>query len=132
MATHDIPPVPPAEPPSAPTQASPNPYASAPPAAYAPGVYATTPAGPPQGLSIASMVTGIVSVLLALVWLGFLPAVAAVVLGHIAQKRQPYAKPFWLTGLITGYVIAGITIVGGVILLFGFLLFIPALSSYSY
>jgi hypothetical protein len=131
MATHDIPPVPPVEQPAAASQASPNPYAATAPAAYEPGVYATA-AGPAQGLSIASMVTGIVSVLLSFVWLGFLPAVAAVVLGHIAQKRQPYAKPFWLTGLITGYVIAGITVVGGLIVVFGLLLFIPALSSYGY
>ena len=35
---------------------------------------------------------------------GFLVSAAAVVLGHIAAKRQRHAKVLWLTGLITGYV----------------------------
>lgn len=72
------------------------------PTAYgAPGSYA-----PPQanGLSIASMITGIVGVLASFGGLGLLPAIAAVITGHMGQKRQPYAKPFWLTGIITGYV----------------------------
>ena len=32
------------------------------------------------------------------------PALAAVITGHLAQKRQPYARGFWMTGLITGYI----------------------------
>ena len=59
---------------------------------------------PPRGLALASMITGIAGLVLAFAGVGFLPAVAAVVLGHIAQRKQPYARPFWLTGLITGYV----------------------------
>lgn len=79
------------------TPTQPNGYAPGQP--YAPGV-----AGPPRGLAIASMITGIAGLVLAFVGVGFLPAVAGVVLGHIAQRKQPYARPFWLTGLITGYV----------------------------
>jgi len=26
-----------------------------------------------------------------------------VITGHMAQRRQPEAKAFWITGLITGY-----------------------------
>jgi len=54
------------------------------------------------------MVTGIGGLLLSIVGIGFLPAAVAVVLGHLAQKKQPYARPLWLTGLITGYVAIGI------------------------
>lgn len=100
---HDqVPPVP---------TASPDPYASVPPQPYAP-----QPAGPAQGLSITSMILGIAGLLLALVSFGFLPAVAAVITGHLAQRRQPWAKPFWLTGLITGYVGVAIGLVTGLFL----------------
>jgi len=75
----------------------------------------TTPIEPPvpvgadaapgeQGLSIASLVLGIAGLLLSFVGFGFFPALAAVITGHMAQKRQPLSRPFWLTGLITGYV----------------------------
>ena len=30
--------------------------------------------------------------------------VAAVILGHLAQRKQPYARGYWITGLITGYI----------------------------
>jgi hypothetical protein len=54
------------------------------------------------------MVAGIGGIILG----GFiLASIAAVVMGHMAQKRQPYAKPFWLTGLITGYIGIGIGLI---------------------
>ena len=121
---------------SAPTAPRPDPY-SAPSAAVTPppgySVPGTGPApaygspaygspgyavAPANGLSIGAMVTGIVGVLASLVSLGFLPALAAVIMGHIAQKRQPYAKPFWLTGIITGYVGVGISLLTGLFFLF--------------
>jgi len=93
----------PAAPPAFPT--APPAYTPAQPDAYAPQQpYAPGVAGPPRGLAIASMVAGIAGLVLAFVGVGFLPAVAGVVLGHIAQRKQPYARPFWLTGIITGYV----------------------------
>ncbi len=64
-----------------------------------------------NGLSIASMILGIVGILGSLIWIGLLPAVAAVITGHMAVKRQPSAKPFWLTGLITGYIGIAITVI---------------------
>jgi hypothetical protein len=69
------------------------------------------------------MVTGIGGLVLWLFGLGFLPSLAAVITGHLAVKRQPYAKAFWLTGLITGYIGAAISLISllffiGAILLF--------------
>jgi hypothetical protein len=143
-----VPPVPPAASPYSPPPAAPA-FSSAPPAygsapteqpnAYA-NPYANPAAGPsnpyavspgpvaPRGLAIASMVTGIASVLFAFAWVGFLPGVAAVILGHIAQRRQPDARPFWLTGLITGYVGILIGLIEGAFIIF---IIIAAMNSGS-
>jgi hypothetical protein len=43
--------------------------------------------------------------------LGFLPALGAVITGHLAARRQPYAKGFWLTGIITGYIGVGLSVI---------------------
>lgn len=96
--------------------AAPPPGYAAPPPGYAPGqayAYAPAAAGPVQGLSIAAMITGIAALFLSFVSLGFLPSIAAVILGHFGQKRQPYARPFWITGLITGYIALGISLIWG-------------------
>jgi hypothetical protein len=105
--------------PSAATSVSP--YAA--PAAPAQQAYVPVPAGPPQGLAIASMVTGLAGLLFSLiaVGFGFLASVAAVVTGHMAQKKQPYAKGFWLTGIITGYI-------GIAISIFFFIVFVVAIA----
>jgi hypothetical protein len=63
------------------------------------------------------MILGIAGVVLGFFGFGFLPALAAVITGHMAQKRQPYARPFWLTGIITGYVGIGLGIIAGLIFL---------------
>lgn len=97
-------------------------YASAP---VPPQPYAPQPAGPAQGLSITSMILGIAGLLLSVVSFGFLPAVAAVITGHLAQRRQPWAKPFWLTGIITGYVGVAIGLVTGLFLVL--VIFFPLL-----
>jgi hypothetical protein len=79
------------------------------PGAY-PSQYAYAPV-PPKGLSIASMVLGIIGVLLSFSYgLGLFPSIAAVITGHMARKRQLWAKGFSLAGLITGYVGIGISV----------------------
>ena len=86
--------------------ASSNPYATPAPgnpyATPAPGTTsAATLAG--KGLSVTSLILGCIGVVLTIVYLGFFPALAAVITGHMAQRRQPAAKAFWMTGLVTGY-----------------------------
>jgi hypothetical protein len=76
----------------------------------------------PKGLAITSMVLGLVGLL----GFGFavLASIGAVVTGHLAQRKQPYAKGFWLTGLITGYIGVGFFVLF-LIFLFGFMLVYP-------
>ncbi|WP_146181283.1 DUF4190 domain-containing protein [Homoserinimonas hongtaonis] len=152
----EVPPVPPAgsapspdEPrlpasgPAAPSSAAsassqptpPPPPASSPPQqSYSP--YASTTASEPKGLSIASMVAGIGGLVLSFAGIGILAAIAAVICGHLAQKREPYARPFWLTGLITGYVGIGLAVLFLLLLLPFVLLFFAGLGggwdSYNY
>src|SRR5690606_14562593 len=107
-------------------QSAPSPYGAAQPAAYGQPVYGQGPYGqpmPPRGLSIASMVCGIVGLVLSFFMVGFLPALAAVILGHIGMKKEPTAKGFSLTGLITGY--AGIALSLIVVLIALAAIFIP-------
>lgn len=73
--------------------------------AYGQPAYGAPTAAKPQTLSIVSMIAGIAGIIFTWVpILGFLASVAAVITGHMAQGREPQAKPFWLTGIITGYV----------------------------
>lgn len=111
MATKKTPTVPPIPAPAA----APVPVVQQPvaqpyqPAPYQQGPYIQP--GPPSGLSIASMVVGLVSLFLSLFGSGLLPGIAAVITGHLASRRQPHAKGFWLTGIITGYVSIGIGLI---------------------
>ena len=54
----------------------------------------------PKGLSIASMVCGIASVILG--WL-LIPQIAAIITGHLALRREPTGKGLSITGLVLGY-----------------------------
>jgi hypothetical protein len=124
----DGPPVPPAA--AAAAYVRPDPYATGGYAPQTPYVANPQPAfgasytpGPPQGLAIASLVCGIAGVVLFFSGIGFLPALAGVILGHIAQKRQPYARGLWLTGLITGYIGVALGLLVGIAILAA--IFIP-------
>lgn len=71
-----------------------------------PGYYV---APEPKGLSIASLCCGIS------VYIGFgfiiLPQIAAVVLGHMALKKEPAGKAMAVAGLVMGYVGIALTVV---------------------
>jgi len=73
--------------------------------AYSQPAYSSgQPTGEKKTLSIISMIAGILGVVSGFFGFGLLFAIAAVVLGHLGQRRERVAgKPFWLTGLITGY-----------------------------
>jgi len=115
------PPSPYAQPPVA-QQPVHNPYAQNP---YAQSPYAAPAAGDAKGLSIASMVTGIVSLVLLFFYLGWLTGIAAVIFGHIAMKKEPAGKGMALAGLITGYCAIGLSLIFLVfaVLFFGFFMF---------
>ena len=74
------------------------------------------------------MILGLGGLLLSFVGWGFFPALTAVITGHLAQRRQPWAKPFWLTGIITGYVGVLISLVIGALALLFFLLAIGSMG----
>jgi hypothetical protein len=119
-ATPAAPAAPPAPPAYGPGAGAEQPYA-APQAAQAP--YGAQPygyqSGPalPKGLSLTAMITGIAGIVLGFAGWGFLLALAGVIFGHIGQRREPHAKAFWLTGLITGYVGLALNIIVGLIVL---------------
>ncbi|CAN5294710.1 hypothetical protein BH09ACT6_BH09ACT6_14090 [soil metagenome] len=145
------PPAPPVAPPAptyaappAPTYAAPaappSAYAAAPPAPPAAPVYGAPPAqayGVPAAkspvLSIIGMVAGILGILISFVSLGiggFIFSVAAVVLGFLGRRKEPAARGFWLTALITGF--AGIALSIILILVFIIAVVSSVNTSYTY
>ncbi|WP_187264900.1 DUF4190 domain-containing protein [Homoserinibacter sp. GY 40078] len=125
-AAPSTPPPPPA-PPAAPEAA--NPYAA--PAA-APGY--VPPAPVKQTLSLVSFILGIISVLLSFVYgFGLIPAIVAVVLGFQGKKKEPGApKWMWLTGIITGFVAIGFSVIFGLIAVVALVAYFAVLGSYGY
>jgi hypothetical protein len=116
-----VPPAAPVTPPPPPVPPAADPYAVAapppPPSGYAAPAYAPAyQAGyygapqPPKGLAIASMVTGIASIVFSFYGFGILPSIAAIITGNLARKSQPHARGFWLAGLICGYIGLGIAV----------------------
>jgi hypothetical protein len=89
------------------------------------GYQAGAPTSPPKGLSLTSMILGIVGVLCCFVWL---VSVGAIITGHIAQRTQPWARGYWLTGLITGYIGLAFGVIYGIYIVMS----IVADSTYSY
>jgi hypothetical protein len=70
-------------------------------------------------LSILALVAGILGLIFAIFfwWIPFVGAIiallvsaAGVVLGHLGQRRERSARGFWLTGLITGYIGVGLSL----------------------
>ena len=95
----------PATPPAAP---------ATPPAAPAAPAYAPAPvAGPKQALSLTSFILGIAAFVLSFFYgIGFLPGIAAVIIGFIAKGKEPEApKWMWLIGIIGGFVAIAIGLI---------------------
>jgi hypothetical protein len=52
---------------------------------------------------VLALVFGIMGLVLSFFFFGLLPAIAGVVLGHLALKREPHARGMAIAGLATGY-----------------------------
>jgi hypothetical protein len=96
------------------------------PNAYGQPAYYGAPAAP-KSLSIASMCCGIA----ALVGFGFflLPQLAAVILGHLALRREPAGRGMAIAGLVMGYVGIAVTIL--VLVIFGLVIGTARNSGYG-
>ncbi len=92
------------------------PAAPAPAVAYDPS-YAGAPAAPTATLSVLSLVFGIMGLVLGFFLLGMLPAIAGVILGHLALKREPHGRGMAVAGLVTGYIGLAISILWGIMFL---------------
>ncbi|CAH0284906.1 MULTISPECIES: DUF4190 domain-containing protein [unclassified Arthrobacter] len=111
----------------APPYGQPSPYAQpGSPNAYGQPAYYGAPAAP-KSLSIASMCCGIA----ALVGFGFflLPQLAAVILGHLALRREPAGRGMAIAGLVMGYVGIAVTIL--VLVIFGLVIGTARNSGYG-
>jgi hypothetical protein len=73
------------------------------------------------------MVAGIVGVI-SFGYFG-LASIAALILGYMGKKREPAARGFWLTGIITGWVGIGLMII---VVGFWIVVTLAALSSATY
>jgi hypothetical protein len=99
-------------------------YGSAPAGAPYGTQYGTGVPGPRQTLSLTAFIVGLAS--LVFCWvpvLGFLGAVAAVIIGFIAKGREPQApKWMWLVGIISGFaaILLSLLILIPIILLIAF------------
>ena len=103
------------------------PYPGQEKAAYGQSAYAPAGPTPPTGLALASMITGIAGL-----FVGTLASIAAIILGHMAKKQQPYARGMWMTGLITGYIGIAFTVLAIIfIVVFFVILGAAGVSSYD-
>ncbi|HET8957019.1 MAG TPA: DUF4190 domain-containing protein [Microcella sp.] len=96
------------------------------------GQPAIPPTAPSQTLAVVSLVTGIVGIVLSFVaGLGILPAIAGVVTGHMALKREPHARGLAIAGLSTGYVGLALSIVFAVVIVAPLILAWLFIASYG-
>jgi len=105
-----------------------NPYAQAPNGAAPYGQPYSPFAAAPKTLSLIGMIAGIVGVVISLFSGGFglIFSIGAVVLGFLGKKREPAAKGFWLTAIITGFAGIGISVIWGIVWV---LIFVSAAST---
>jgi len=110
----------------APSYGTPTPPSTAPAYAYAPPAPA-----PPRTLSLTGMILGIAGLVITIfAWgFGFLLSAPAVVLGFLGRRREPGARGFALTAIITGF--AGI-VVSLIYLAITVVIFVVAVQSAGY
>ncbi|NHN45541.1 DUF4190 domain-containing protein [Chryseoglobus frigidaquae] len=87
------------------------------------------PASPASTLSVLALVLGIIGLVFSFAAFGLLPAIAGVILGHMALKREPHARGMAVAGLVCGYVGIAISVLWGILFLFLTLLPIIFFSS---
>lgn len=91
-------------------------------------------AAAPRGLSMASLILGVAGLLVGWGFLG-VPSIVAVVLGHLALRREPEGRTLAVGGLALGYVgiavglVLGVLIVIALTLPFAFLAVFPAFTA---
>jgi hypothetical protein len=85
------------------------------PSLYAPRPTAPGPAAP-QGMSITALVLGILGIVVGWSMLGA-PSIAAIVLGHLALRREPAGRTLARTGLVLGYVGVAVGLIVAMVLL---------------
>jgi len=79
------------------------------------------------------MVLGIAGLVLAPLWGGGIPfSIAAVVLGFMGRNREPAARGFWLTALITGFVGIAIGLVTVILFIVFFGALVATIPAYQY
>jgi hypothetical protein len=89
------------------------------------------PAAPTSTLSVLALVFGIIGLVFSFFFLGLLPAIAGVILGHLAVKREPHARSMATAGFITGYAGIAISIVWALVVIVPFILVLLAASGLS-
>ncbi|MDO9590602.1 MAG: DUF4190 domain-containing protein [Microcella sp.] len=78
-----------------------------------------------------SLVFGVIGLVLSFFLVGLLPAIAGVILGHLALKREPHARGMAVGGLVTGYVGVAISILWALIILVPLLLVWLAVGAFG-
>jgi hypothetical protein len=89
------------------------------------------PSAPTSTLSVLALVFGIIGLVFSFFFLGLLPAIAGVILGHLAVKREPHARSMATAGFITGYAGIAVSIVWALVVIVPFLLVLLAASGLS-
>jgi Domain of unknown function (DUF4190) len=86
---------------------------------------------PPRALSTTSLALGAGGLVFGWAFLG-LPSIAAIVLGHLALRREPEGRSLATTGLVLGYVGVAAALGLGVLLVLSLLLPFAFLAVYPF
>jgi hypothetical protein len=128
-------------PPNFPPAAQPPPYGVPLQPGYAPPGYPPmmVAASPPNNpLALTSMILGIVGIVLAFFYgIGAIPAIVAVILGHIGMGQIKSSgstqggNGMALAGLITGYIGIGIAVLWVILIVWIFAVVVPSVQSFT-